>query len=112
MNSCLFCAFNEEVEHKVYEDDIFFIVNDIRPMASRHYLAIPRKHFKYFSEMNAEDIANFGKIFAKIAEIAEDVLKIEGGYRLVINQGDNAGQTVPHLHIHILGGQKMNWDPA
>ena len=81
-------------------------------MASYHYLAIPRKHFKYLSEMDADDVANFGKIFAKIAEIAEDVLKIEGGYRLVINQGDNAGQTVPHLHIHILGGQKMNWNPA
>ena len=112
MNDCLFCEFNKNMENKVYEDDLFFIIKDINPKANYHYLAIPCKHFKYLSEMDEYDIANLGKIFAKIAEIAEDVLEIKGGFRLVINQGDNAGQTVPHLHIHILGGKKMNWEPA
>ena len=62
--------------------------------------------------MQSEDIENLGKIFAKISEIAENILQLTGGYRLVINQGDNAGQTVPHLHIHILGGKEMGWTPA
>ena len=112
MENCLFCKFIKEHNQKVYEDELFYIIKDINPQAPYHYLAIPKNHFKYLSEMSVNDIENLGKIFAKISEIAESTLNLNGGYRLVINQGDNAGQTVPHLHIHILGGKEMAWNPA
>ena len=63
-------------------------------------------------EMQEKDIENLGKIFKKISELSIENLDLKGGYRLVINQGDYAGQTVPHLHIHILGGKEMGWNPA
>lgn len=112
MENCLFCKFIKEHNEKIYEDDLFYIIKDINPQAPYHYLAIPKNHFKYLVEMKEDDISNLGKIFAKISELAQTKLDLDGGYRLVINQGDNAGQTVPHLHIHILGGKEMGWNPA
>ena len=112
MEDCLFCKFAKEHNAKVYDDDLFYIIKDINPQAPLHYLAIPKHHFKYLTEMTTVDIENLGKIFAKISEMSINVLHLDGGYRLVINQGDNAGQTVPHLHIHILGGKEMGWNPA
>ena len=92
--------------------DLFYIIKDISPQAPYHYLAIPKAHFKFLNEMTSVDIENLGKIFSKISQISKSILELDGGYRLVINQGDNAGQTVPHLHIHILGGKTMGWNPA
>lgn len=112
MENCLFCKFINEHNEKVYEDDLFYIIKDINPQAPYHYLAIPKNHFKYLSEMQEKDIENLGKIFKKISELSIENLDLKGGYRLVINQGDYAGQTVPHLHIHILGGKEMGWNPA
>ena len=80
-------------------------------MAKNHFLAIPKKHFKYLAEMTEEDGELVGRILKTIPAL-EDLLELKNGYRLVINQGDDAGQTVPHLHIHILSGQKMGWQPA
>jgi histidine triad (HIT) family protein len=110
---CLFCKFvaGEIPVSKVYEDVDFIIIRDINPQAKNHFLAIPKKHFKLLSEMTAEDAACLGRIFAKISSLQEE-LCLQNGYRLVINQGDDAGQTVFHLHIHILSGQKMGWQPA
>ena len=112
MEDCLFCKFAVNHNEKIYEDDLFYIIKDISPQAPYHYLAIPKNHFKFLKDMKENDVANLGKIFAKIAEISTTILKLDGGFRLVINQGDNAGQTVPHLHIHILGGKEMGWNPA
>lgn len=113
MDDCLFCkfAFGEIPVDKVYEDDDFIIIKDIAPVAKNHFLAIPKAHFKYLAEMTAEQAALVGRMLKKIPELASE-LHLENGYRLVINQGDDAGQTVPHLHIHILSGQKMGWQPA
>lgn len=110
---CLFCKFikGEIPVNKVYEDENMIIICDIEPKAKYHYLAIPKKHFKYLSEMTNEDAETLGKIFATIPTLS-DKLHLDGGYRLVINQGDDAGQSVPHLHVHILCGQKMGWQPA
>ena len=96
---------------KVFENEDFIIIRDIEPKAKNHFLAIPKKHFKYLAEMTEEDSAMLGRILATIPTLS-DILELDGGYRLVINQGDDAGQTVPHLHIHILSGQKMGWQPA
>lgn len=113
MKDCLFCKFaNGEIPvNKVFENEDFVIIRDINPQAKNHFLAIPKKHFKYLAEMTEEDGELVGRILKTIPAL-EDLLELKNGYRLVINQGDDAGQTVPHLHIHILSGQKMGWQPA
>jgi len=108
MNDCIFCKINEGIipSEKLYEDEIFFVIRDIAPKAKLHYLAIPKNHYKLFSQMTDNDANNLSHIIKKIAEIAPK-LGLEGGYRLVVNQGDDARQTVFHLHIHILGGEVL-----
>lgn len=113
MNDCLFCKFvsREIPTNFVYEDDLMIIIRDINPQAKNHYLAIPKEHYKLISQATDNQIANLGKCMKKISELT-DLLELHDGYRLVINQGDDAGQTIFHLHIHILSGQKMGWQPA
>lgn len=113
MEDCLFCKFadGEISVNKVYEDEDFVIIRDINPQAKNHFLAIPKRHFKYLAEMTEDDAALVARMLKKIPTLEKE-LELSGGYRLVINQGDDAGQTVPHLHIHILSGQKMGWQPA
>lgn len=110
---CLFCKFisGEIPVNKVFENDDMIIIRDIAPQAKNHYLAIIKSHFKYLAEMTEQDAVMLKNMFKKIPELTE-LLGLENGYRIVINQGDDAGQTVPHLHIHILCGQKMDWNPA
>lgn len=110
---CLFCKFvsGEINVNKVFENDDFIIIRDIEPKAKNHFLAIPKKHFKLLSEMSDEDQVTLGRIFKTISTL-QSQLGLENGYRLVINQGDDAGQSVFHLHIHVLSGQKMGWQPA
>ena len=113
MSDCLFCKFagGEIAVNKVFENDDFIIIKDIEPKAKNHFLAIPKKHFKYLAEMTEADAEMIGRILKTIPMLKKE-LELENGYRLVINQGDDAGQSVPHLHIHVLSGQKMNWQPA
>lgn len=113
MENCLFCKFvsGEFKTEKVFENEDFIIIKDIAPKAKNHFLAIPKKHFKFLAEMTDCDADLVGRILKTIPTLT-DLLGLESGFRLVINQGDDAGQTVPHLHIHILSGQKMEWNPA
>lgn len=108
MEDCVFCKIlNGEIpSERFYEDELMIVIADIDPKAEKHYLAIPKKHYKLFTEMSAEDAVHLGKCLGKIGEIAPS-LGLENGFRIAINQGDDAQQTVPHLHIHILGGQKL-----
>ncbi len=110
MNDCIFCKINkgEIPSKKFYEDDKMFIIADIDPKAKLHYLMIPKKHYKLLSEMTESDAADLAACLKKLSEIAPS-LGLESGYRLVINQGDDAGQTVFHLHVHVLGGQPMDF---
>ena len=110
---CIFCKIlkGEIPAQKVYEDEDFFIIKDIDPKCKNHFLAIPKRHYALLSKMEDDDAKVLGRIFSKISKL-EDKLSLGGGYRLIINQGDNAGQSVHHLHIHILSGQKMDWIPA
>ena len=110
---CIFCKIiaGEIPATKVYEDENMLIFKDIDPKANKHYLCIPKKHFKLLSEMDEEGEKMVMACLKKIPQL-KDELGLENGYRLVINQGEDAGQTVFHLHIHILGGQKMGWTPA
>ena len=107
---CVFCkiAKGEIPSEKVYEDDDVMIIKDIDPKADKHYLMIPHNHYKLISEMSDGDAAALMRGIRKLPELA-DRLGVAGGYRLVINQGDDAGQTVFHLHVHILGGQTLDF---
>ena len=109
-HNCVFCKIlrGEIPSAKVYEDDLMLVFRDIEPKARVHLLAIPKDHFKLLSELNQSRAAVLSHMLAKIPEIAA-ANGCANGYRLVINQGDDAGQTVFHLHIHILGGESLPW---
>ena len=106
---CIFCRIikGEIPSSKVYEDDIMYVFKDIEPKAKVHLLAVPKTHFKLLSEMGGSEGDMLKYMLAKIPQIAK-ANGCENGYRLLINQGDDAGQTVFHLHIHILGGEKLS----
>jgi diadenosine tetraphosphate (Ap4A) HIT family hydrolase len=113
MENCLFCKIiaGEIPATKMYEDNDMIIIKDIDPKAKNHFLCIPKSHFKLLADMTEEQSEQVRKCLKKIPTLEKE-LGLENGYRLVINQGDDAGQTVLHLHIHILSGQKMGWTPA
>ena len=113
MEDCLFCKFvsGEIPVSKVFENQDFIVIRDINPQCKNHFLAIPKTHYKFLADMNGEDSAALARIFAKIPQLRSE-LELEKGFRIVINQGDDACQTVPHLHIHVLSGEQMGWDPA
>jgi histidine triad (HIT) family protein len=109
-SDCIFCKIikGEIPSSKVYEDEKMYVFKDIEPKAKVHLLAVPKQHYKLLSELNEERAKTLTYMLEKIPQIAKDN-DCENGYRLVINQGDDAGQTVFHLHIHILGGQNLDW---
>lgn len=107
-DDCLFCKIirGEIPSAKVYEDEDMLVFRDIEPKAKVHLLAVPKDHFKLLSEMDGDRAELVKRMLEKIPAIAAEN-GCEKGYRLVVNQGEDAGQSVFHLHIHILGGQKM-----
>ncbi len=109
-NNCIFCKIirGEIPSAKVYEDEQMLVFKDIEPKAKVHLLAIAKNHFKLLSELNEERTAMLTHMLTVIPKIAQEN-GCENGYRLIINQGEDAGQTVFHLHIHILGGETLPW---
>lgn len=107
---CIFCKIikGDIPSKKLYEDDKMLIFQDISPKANIHLLAIPKRHYAFLDQMQDQDQADIGYILSKIAQ-KKDELGLKDGYRLTINQGESAGQTVFHLHIHIMGGQSLGW---
>lgn len=112
MSDCLFCkiAAGEIPSEKLYEDDKYYAFNDINPQAPNHFLIIPKKHISQISEMSAEDNELVGGLFLVAAQICGE--KSLSDYRMVINNGEGAGQTVFHIHLHVLGGRSLNWPPG
>ena len=106
--NCIFCKIiNREIKSDIlYEADNFIVINDISHLSKKHYLIIPKIHFAYLNEVDNKKSQILAEIMLKMKDI-EKALGLEDGYRLVINQRENAGQTVNHLHIHILGGEKL-----
>lgn len=94
-----------------YEDDLCLAFNDIHPQAPVHILLIPKKEIPSHQDITAEDQALMGHLLWKAKEIAEKQ-GLKKGWRLVVNNGEEGGQTVSHLHIHILGGRAMKWPPG
>jgi histidine triad (HIT) family protein len=96
----------------VFEDDLVLAIRDISPQAPTHVLIFPKKVIPRIAEATPEDHKVLGHLLLKAAEVADKVGLKQGGYRLVINNGANGGETVPHLHCHILGGRHMAWPPG
>jgi histidine triad (HIT) family protein len=110
---CLFCkiAAKQIPSKVVYEDDEVFAFEDIGPQAPTHVLIIPRRHFASLNEATSEDQAVLGKLQLVAADLARK-LRLAGGYRTVVNTGEGAGQSVFHLHLHLLGGRSFRWPPG
>ncbi|PYX67568.1 MAG: histidine triad nucleotide-binding protein [Acidobacteria bacterium] len=96
----------------VFEDDLVLAIRDIKPAAPVHVLIVPKKPIPRIAEAKPDDHKMLGHLLLKAAEVAKSLGLNEGGYRLVINNGPNAGESVPHLHLHILGGRHMSWPPG
>lgn len=113
MNDCLFCRIisGDIPSTKVYEDDQIFAFRDIAPMAPTHILVVPKTHIAGVDEITPENSAIVAHIFEMIPIIAREEGLI-GGYRVVSNIGEDGGQTVRHLHFHILGGKKLSNEMA
>ena len=110
MDDCLFCKIiaGEIPSAKVYEDDTVFAFRDIAPQAPIHVLIIPKEHIKSAAQIDETNSGVVAHIFEVAAKIAKDE-GLEDGFRIVSNCGDSAGQTVKHLHFHLMGGREFTW---
>lgn len=108
MENCIFCKIvaGEIPSPRLYEDEKMIVIRDIEPKAKLHYLCIPKTHFARLNEMNGEK-AEIVKHCFQVIPTLEKELGLQEGYRVIINQGENGGQTVDHLHIHLLGGEVL-----
>jgi histidine triad (HIT) family protein len=109
---CIFCGIVEGriPSKKVFEDERVYAFEDIAPKAPTHVLIVPKKHIATFSDVSSEDEALLGALAARAAAIAKE--RGLSDFRLVANNGEGAGQSVFHLHFHLLGGRSMSWPPG
>ncbi len=114
MGNCIFCNIieGEIPSSKVYENEYVYAFNDISPVAPVHVLIIPKQHIESINDLNEENAELISKIFLSAAEIAKQLGVENSGYRVVTNCGPDAGQTVEHVHFHLLGGRDMTWPPG
>ncbi|HIV63118.1 MAG TPA: histidine triad nucleotide-binding protein [Candidatus Butyricicoccus avistercoris] len=112
MSDCIFCKIaGKEIPSKpVYEDDLCYAFYDLEPQAPTHFLVIPKQHIVSALEINEENASIIGHCYAVIAKVAKE-MNIKS-YRVVTNCGEQAGQTVFHLHFHVLAGRDMTWPPG
>jgi histidine triad (HIT) family protein len=111
---CLFCriAAGEITAAHVHDDELVIAIDDINPVAPVHKLVMPRAHVGSAADLGEADAALLGRLFAVAAQLAREAGLAERGYRLVTNVGADGGQSVPHLHVHLLGGRRMTWPPG
>ncbi len=109
MSDCLFCKIiaGEIPSEKVYQDDLVTAFRDINPVAPTHILIIPNKHIATINDLTPEDESLVGHLFLTARSLAKEEGIDESGYRLIINVGPDGGQEIYHLHLHLIGGQKM-----
>jgi len=114
MDSCIFCKIikKEIPVPRVYEDGKAIVIRDINPQAPVHLLALPRRHYSGVHEVGPADNKLFGQLFQAVSKVVEQEKLAPQGYRLVVNFGEKAGQTVPHIHVHILSGRPLQWPPG
>ena len=113
MDDCLFCKIvqGKIPSKKVYEDEHTFAFEDVDPKAPTHVLVVPKKHLTGLKEATTADTEIIGRCHLTAAKIAKD-RKIEDGYRTVLNVGPKSGQSVFHLHVHLIGGRDLRWPPG
>lgn len=112
MSDCIFCKIvsGEIPSNRVYEDENCVAFNDTSPEAPEHVLVVPKQHVDSIAQV--EDPILLGNVMNAARKVADQLGLTADGYRLVINTGENGGQTVKHLHVHILGGREMKWPPG
>lgn len=108
-SDCIFCRIiaGELPSNRVYEDDAVIAFRDIHPQAPVHVLVVPREHVASLSDLGEEHRELAGRLLGAVPEVARAAGGVENGYRLIVNNGRDGGQTVPHLHLHILGGRTL-----
>src|SRR5205814_2363089 len=113
-DNCLFCAVasGDQPANILYQDDRCVAFHDINPQSPKHILVIPREHMDSLNDASRNDEALLGYLLRIAARIANQLGVAEEGFRLIINTGKSAGQTVEHLHVHMLGGRPMTWPPG
>jgi histidine triad (HIT) family protein len=111
---CLFCriAAGEVPARIAHEDELVVAFHDVSPKAPTHILLIPRTHIASVSELGEEHAELLGRLMVVAGRLAREAGVADGGYRLVTNVGRDAGQSVPHLHFHLLGGRRLSWPPG
>ena len=111
---CVFCRIvaGEVPSTQIYEDDLVIAFRDLAPRSPTHILVIPRRHIASVAELTEADGPLLGRLFAVTAGIARDEGIADGGYRIVTNVGRWGGQTVDHLHLHLMGGRPFGWPPG
>ncbi|MBI5178064.1 MAG: histidine triad nucleotide-binding protein [Nitrospinae bacterium] len=114
MDGCIFCKIikGEIPNDKIHETDNILIIEDKHPQAPKHYLAITKKHIQDVMNLTEEDKGLMAEMLNAVQEVARKKKLAENGFRMVMNHGLNGGQTIFHLHMHILGGRPMNWPPG
>lgn len=114
MSDCLFCKIisGDIPSDKVYEDDHVFAFRDINPVAPLHVLIIPKKHISMINDVEEGDATTMGRLFVAAKNITKELDVAEDGYRTVMNCGEAAGQTVFHVHMHLLAGRELSWPPG
>lgn len=113
-DSCIFCRIiNREIPAKiVYEDEQVVAIEDVNPQAPHHYLLLPRKHIRTTLDLTTADNDMVGHLFQVAGKLAHDLEFAEEGFRLVNNCNEGAGQSVWHIHFHLLGGRDFTWPPG
>lgn len=114
MNSCIFCDIltGKVKSTPVYQDDQVYAFTDVNPKAPVHVLIIPRQHVSSVMDVQAKDLPLFTALYSAAQKIAKDKGVDQNGFRLVINNGPDAGMAVHHLHLHLLAGRKLGWPPG
>ncbi len=114
MADCIFCkmAQGEIKPDIIYEDEDVLAFRDMNPQAPTHFLVIPRQHIATTNDLEAGDAELVGKLYLAARQVAADEGVAERGYRMVMNCNPEAGQSVYHIHLHVLGGRPMNWPPG
>ena len=114
MSDCLFCKIvaGDIPATKVLETDGSLAFRDLNPQAPTHVLVIPKEHVTHAGELTRAHATLLGELFETAARVAEQEGVAEAGYRLVFNVGEDSGNSVPHLHLHLLGGRRMSWPPG
>ena len=114
MTTCLFCQIVQGAipSKKVYEDEVCLAFEDVNPQARVHVLVVPKRHVTSMADIQESEVGLLGHLLFTCSLVAREHMIEETGYRVVVNTGSGAGQTVFHLHVHVLGGRMFHWPPG